>query len=45
MKEDHVGLCVGGQFNIHYQDYTDPGNFFEGADDEERVAGVLQAFL
>lgn len=45
MKEDCIALMVGGQMNIHYMDYDNTDNFLEGADDKERVKGVMESFV
>lgn len=43
MKEDSVGLRIGGQINVIYIDGS--GEFVEGADDEERVKRIMESFV
>lgn len=43
MKEDNVGIGIGGQMNIVYIDGK--GDYVEGADDRERVKRIIETFI
>lgn len=45
MQEANVGLSVGGHVVFLYMDYRNEDNFKQGADNEERVDEVLDAFV
>lgn len=45
MREDIVGLGIGGQMNIRYSNFDETETFFQGADDKERVANIMESFV
>lgn len=44
MREENIGLVIGGQMNLYVIYYDDPTEFTDGADDEEHVEEMLEAF-
>lgn len=45
MRGNTVRLNIGGQMRILYLNYDDAEEFSDGADDVDRVNGMLEAFV
>lgn len=45
MRGERIAMEIGGEMTIRIITYGGPRDFSEGADDEQRVEGMLEAFV